>query len=1063
MVDGDGAAGGGIDRRRFLQYAGAAGAVLGADPVLARVAGASGRVPLLGPVATQVAGTPSLTTVVRRRDDLVALRFEFRNVVVDRSTTVPRLRLVEPTREGTVVVTFPPQALLEQALPFPAGVPTPGSLGARLSGPSRLAFAIPPDAVAAGIPYTVAGLLDWRRWTLQLPAAALDRPLAGGAPRVPGPPGPEQTSIEAPWWLQISPVGTATFVAATTPVSRRGRTELWHARLANPPSVIVDGQPGPGEPSEAPGPDRAIRAVWSPDPELPQLLGDISGANDGSPPEPFLASLTQRDRVSLIRLTSDGLLPGGARTRVPVEALHLSAIGATIDLGADFPAVLSGISLVQWRHRSTFGRDQYVRVVDRGYLLPFGHPCVRVAITERRFVGSGTSRSAPLERREYLVVTRPLVDFAGADAELLPTEGRQLPFRRVRLRTVVTPPVNRVALPGSGASDAACFFPVDAVTGLDVEFAATAVDRDGRSVEVRLPMLFVRGDVADEVAPMGQVRTAWNTYEHPERRWARLDGQKVAYAPSLAQRRGATSVGTSRVRFDVSDLADPSVPPRPGLLRSKPAMETAEVRLEEVEALSANALDGTRIRFDPVYLASGFDATVNAGGLFAELVEDRPLRFSRPPTQATTPGAGTDRSGGVITPDLQIRGLSRSLGVSGGDPQALRAGQFSPASFFAGPAVPRLLGGISLLDVIEAVAVPADDVAPSSALAITSRRTGDAVEALIAWTPDLKPDPAGIFDPGSTGRLRLDARVRTPLDPTDGGATSRVDGELTDVALNIPSSDYLIRIELSRLAFASRNGQEPAIDVDVRAVRFGGELAWVEGLRRYLTFGSGGPEISVLPDRVEASISVTLPNVTLGVFALRNIRFLAGLDLPLTGDPARVRFGLSSRDDPFRLTVFCIGGGGWVGIAFGADGLERLELGFEGGAEVGLDLGVASGSVSMMFGIALLLVQRPSGDEAELLGFFRLEGSVSAGPVSASITLGLELGYRQRSKASGGTLREMYGKGTIEIDLSVPLVPTPPISITYERSFRSDVNDPTFADQLTEADWGAYCGAFAGA
>ncbi|HSL59687.1 MAG TPA: hypothetical protein VK866_17700, partial [Acidimicrobiales bacterium] len=964
---------------------------------------------------------------------------------------------------------------VEQAVPFPASLPTPGSLGARLASPSRLSFTIPRAAVASGIPYTAEGLLDWRAWTIRVPVGARqadgERPplLPGSNPNIlnqpyrPQAPGPGDTSIEAPWWLQISPNPRAGFVAATRPVEHLGRTELWHTRLAVRDATLVDGQQALGPLSEAPSPDRAIRVVWSPDPDLPSLVGNVGGANTGSPPEPFLSAMTQRDRVSLIRLTTDSLLAGGDRTPVPVDTLHLSALGATLDLGATFPdpAPNANIGLKQWRHRATFGRDQYVRVVNRGYLLPFGHPCVEITITERRFVGSGPSRSAPLERRTFLVVTQPVVDYDGRDGELMPTEGRQVPFRRVRMRTIVSPPFNKDPLPGSGTTTTNCYFPVDAVTGRDVEFLATAVDPDGRSVDVRMPMAFVFGPLADQIGAMATIRAAWNAYDHPERRWARVDGQKVAYAPSLPQRRGATSVTTRRVRFDLTDQADPTLDPVPGRRRSFPAMEVAEVQLEEVEALSANSLDGTRIRFDGVYVASGFAAPVNAGGLWAELVDPQPLRFSRPPAQATTPGAGTDRAGGVITPDLQIRGLSRSIGVSGGNPADLRGGQFSPASFFAG-AAPRLLGGISLLDVIVPVAIPAGEVGPDSALAISSRRTADAVEALIRWRPDLKSDPLGVFEPG---RLRLDATVVTPLDPTDGAPTSRVDGELTDFALNVPTkSAMLIRIELSRLSFTSRNGQTPSVDAQVRNVSFGGELAWIEGLRKYLSFGgAGGPEISVLPDRIEAVVGVTLPNITLGVFALRNIRFLAGLDLPLTGEPARVRFGLSTRDDPFRLTVFCIGGGGWVGLAFGADGLERLELGFEGGAEIAIDLGVASGSVSIMFSIALLLVQGDGGEQAELIGMFRLQGSVSAGPVSASLTLGLQLGYRTRSKSGGGTLKEMYGKGTIELDLSVPLVPTPPISITYERSFRSDLADPTFEDQLTTDDWGAYCGAFAGA
>ncbi len=1035
-----------VDRRGFLAAAGAGLVLLGTGVPTASATGVRSL------AAAVLAPAASLSVVLHRRDDMVRLRFDFTNVTVDATASPPRLAVVDPSAQARVVITFPPQSMLEQALAFPASVPTPGTIQARLSRPSRLAFLIPASLVAAGIPFTTEGLLDWRGWQLRVPRGALDNPTrAGGTLYRPTAPTANETSIEAPWWLQISPTSGATFLGATSPVRRGDRVELWHARLA-PPAA---------DPTQ----DPAIRVIWSPDPALSTVLRDVGAADDSADRKPFRASLYQKDRVSLIRLTSDQTLSGGRRTPVPVRTLHLSALGATMDLGATFPnpAVSANISLKQWRHRSTFGRDQYVRVVNRGYLLPFGHPCVEVTITERMFVGSGTSRSAPLEQRIFLVVTQPTLTFPD-DAGLMPTDGRQVPFRRVTIRTVVSPPYNRFALPGSGTSAANCYFPIDAVTNRDVEFLATAVDKDGRSVDLRMAMAFVVGTLADQKAAMATIRQAWNGYNHPQRRWARFDGAKVAYAASLPQRRGATSVTTQRARFNLTDLSNPDIAPVPGRRRSFPALDVAEVRLEEVEALSANPLDGTRIRFDPVYVTSGFDAAANAGGLFAELVQERPLRFSRPPAQATTPGAGTDRSGGLASPDLQIRGLSRAVGVSGGDPQALRQGTFSPASFFAGPASPRLLGGISLLEVVAAVAVPAGQVAPSSALSITSRRTAEAIEALIRWTPQLKADALGIFEPGS-GRLRLDATVRTPLDPLDGAPTSLVDGELTDVALNIPSqAAMLIRIELSRVTFASRNGRKPDVDVDVRKVSFGGELAWIEGLRRYLSFGGdGGPQIEVLPDRVEAEVGVTLPGLTIGVFALRNIRFLAGLELPLTGDPARVRFGLSTRDDPFRLTVFCIGGGGYVQLAFGADGLERLELGFEGGAEVAVDFGVASGSVSMMFGIALLLLQSPSGDVAELVGHFKLNGSVSAGPVSASVTLGLELRYRETSKPGGGSRKEMFGKGTIEIDISVPLVPTPPISIEFERSFRSDVNDPTFADQLTALDWDAYCGAFAGA
>ena len=135
-----------LDRRGFLTAAGAAALLVGVEPVVAR---ATAGVPLLGSVTAQDAA-PTLVAVVRRRDDMVRLRFEFTNVALDRSTDVPLLRPAVPGVDGGVVVRFPPQSMLEQGLPVPASVPAPGSLGVRLARESRLSFTIPAGLLAPG-------------------------------------------------------------------------------------------------------------------------------------------------------------------------------------------------------------------------------------------------------------------------------------------------------------------------------------------------------------------------------------------------------------------------------------------------------------------------------------------------------------------------------------------------------------------------------------------------------------------------------------------------------------------------------------------------------------------------------------------------------------------------------------------------------------------------------------------------------------------------------------------------------------------------------------------------
>ena len=1071
-----------LQRRTFLKFAGAAGVVIAAESKLGGSAKAVGNGPEVGPwQLPDGLPEPSFSTIIRRPDDLVRLRLDGFNLSVDRGPAVPRLVLVDDGLDANVIVTFPPQALLEEALGDPAGNPAPGSLDARLAGPTRLGFVIPKELLASGIPYNARTLLDWSDWLLLTPKGARradgdppppptpQPPLFGlfGKFR-PEPPEPFDTSIEAPWRLQIAPNRRSGFVGRTLPFAGRTgqRPELWHARLA---TRTPEERPGGsmGELSEAPSPDRVIRAVWSPDPEIEDFLTDAESADSEN--EPFRASMHQRDRISLVRLTTDEFLPGSPTgpVPVPVDTLMLSALGASLDVGQSFADVDpgTGISVIEWRHRSTLARDHFVRIVERGYLMPFGHRAALVTITERKFVGAGGNRTAVLEQRKFLKVTQRLVEHVGSAAAGIPADGRQLPFESVRLTTAITPDlkIDGDALPGSGVSVGDCFFAVDVNTGADVLFHAIAVDRDGQRIDLRMPMAFINSTVAEKRVPMQTVRSAWNAYGVTARRSAQVAGQRLAYAAPLDQRRGATSATTDTIRFDLSPIEnDVLLADVAGRRRFWADMAAAEVRLEEVESISANSLGTTTITYDPVYRSDGFDPTTNAGGLWGTVggAAGVPLRFSRPPGQESQPGPGSNKSGGVATPDLEIRGLSRSLGVAAGDPAALRTGTFDPASFFAGPASPKLLGGISLLDIIRAVTLTPGEPAPGAALSITSRRTPTAIEALIRWTPDLQPDPLGIFEPGT---FRLDALVRTPLDGVAGTPSSRIDGELSAFSLNIPTGAVpLIRIEIDRVTFTSIDGREADTDVEVGDVSFGGDLAYIETLSKYLSFGTGGLEVDVLPDRIAVGLALPIPNITFGVFALRNVRFIAGLDIPFSGDPVRIRFALSTRDDPFRLTVFCVGGGGHVALAFGADGLETLELGFEAGAEVAIDLGVASGSVSTMIGVVLLVSKQDGVDTAAFLAYFRMNGSVSAGPVSASITLSLELGYQERTK-NGKTARTLYGRGTLEIDLSVPLVPTPPITITFERSLKADAADPTFSDQYDELAWTDYCDAYGAA
>src|SRR6202034_4783503 len=79
---------------------------------------------------------------------------------------------------------------------------------------------------------------------------------------------------------------------------------------------------------------------------------------------------------------------------VTVEHFSLSSLGATARLKGkwDPPSddnsskCWDALTVEEWRHIAALGRDIYVRMVYKGYLLPIGIRASLVKVTERQFV-----------------------------------------------------------------------------------------------------------------------------------------------------------------------------------------------------------------------------------------------------------------------------------------------------------------------------------------------------------------------------------------------------------------------------------------------------------------------------------------------------------------------------------------------------------------------------------------------------------------------------------------------------------------------------------------------------
>ncbi|HKI07120.1 MAG TPA: hypothetical protein VKA09_01870 [Nitrososphaeraceae archaeon] len=121
------------------------------------------------------------------------------------------------------------------------------------------------DQYRGYIPFSIEGLLNWTGLDLNVsPIAAIGRSPSddqvSNAPAI-QPPAPNETAIELPYKLVISPNQEVVWKHRFGLFTSRGRTELWHTRLALkvPKTPITpDGTVELSRNQSAP-----LRAIWS--------------------------------------------------------------------------------------------------------------------------------------------------------------------------------------------------------------------------------------------------------------------------------------------------------------------------------------------------------------------------------------------------------------------------------------------------------------------------------------------------------------------------------------------------------------------------------------------------------------------------------------------------------------------------------------------------------------------------------------------------------------------------------------------------------------------------------
>ncbi|SDF42950.1 hypothetical protein SAMN05216553_101599 [Lentzea fradiae] len=1044
-----------VSRRRFLYLTGAGGLVLA-------VARSGGTAPGDATAGYALTATATRTLHLRRREDSLNLRIDLFNADVSGA----QLRKVG-SGGAYLVVHFPPQAVLERTLTNRLGLgdlPLP----TRVSGPSRLAFDI---TSALPMALTVDALLAWTAFVPRLAPTATTTQTASALVA----PIDTETALELPWRMLLSPDETEGWKHATTPVTRNDWTELWHTRLGARNGAVVDDDPRA----------REMRAIWLADPQMAAWVRSPSSVPSS---EDITHVLTPKQRFSIVRLSADPALRNGVDPSLPkpveVSGLTLSSLGASFEAEGRWNyRPTADLQLVGWRHRATLGRDHEVRTEDAGYLWPYGHRASLIQVAERRVArrpnpdGSPGPWYAYLRQTQYVVVQQPTVTYWNDEA--LEKDGRELPFAAIRVLTRRTPELaafKDFADPAKPTGTYASFVPKAATAPTTpFLFHLRGIDHEGGEVDFTAPVVFVPGSTTTSTSLLNGIRNAHNTGTSPDAvalRTIDTAGRKIALAHRGTHPAGSTTATVDRIVLHSRVLSSAT-----GRAPFQPRMERAVLRLPEVSAVTGAALPATAFEFAQPYLDSGMGSGANAGGVFLA------LHSSAPPTPLAVSPATT---GGLATPAGDIQSISAKYGPGTAWPIDVAKDQYDPALLFGDGGKAKFLGGLPLKDLLPS---PEGSLANSDLVPKMGHRRVPELgvdEWSMYWMPKVKAAPG--FEPGQSTPhpLILSSVYSTPYrDGAESGV--RLNAELRDFTLYLLGKpNHWVSLEFDYLRYASASGAKTQVDCHVRRVNFQKSLQWVQDIAEKFSFLGGKLEITASTASVKAGLRFQLPEISLGPMAITELAFRAAVELPFDGTPVRLSFGLNSRERPFQLRVFGFNGGGHVDVVLGADGMERLEIGFVFGAGMSLDVGIGSGVVEVAGGITYLLEKvKVTENGAEvvrqqvgLAAFLRIRGALKIfGICTVSVEFYMGLTYLQKTDGSSVLFGEAYVTVSIECffisethtfrtQREFAKSPPPAAKRSAAGQRRALAAAPAipahpFGAAFTQQDWAGYCAAFA--
>lgn len=980
--------------------------------------------PETGPHDADVAEGPF--RVVRPADMLV-VDINLVNLRFDGHRLVRR----DPGEPAFVLVGLPPQHVMEEVPPLLSTVTTAlGPMKAFAAGSSHLAFSVP--ATMDGLDLSLASLLDWARLVPITVPVGLQGPDVPGSAVFQGIP---RSVLEFPTRLLVTydePVG---WVVPPEPPEADGSTALWHARLrgSQDDEVLLRAFATAGDRGVLPAPTPLSTEQLEDIVTLTSRV-ELPGPGGGPPLEIHSAPL-HAEQFIVTPLGSSAHLHGAW------EPLSQPAQDRFTQAGRRPP------NLVLYDHITGLGRDQFVRTATHGRMST-GHEAVHFEEFRRVFVARPNDGIvAYLQRQDRIVIKQPEFQYGPAGYK---HQGREMPFTALRITDRVTPLIQQPK------PDPDAFWVILQDSGKDHEFTLIGTDCEGRKVSFTMPLAFV----ADGV-PQGRLNNLYDPAQQPgleDRLKRAMGGQVMAMAQPPADAPGSTSHAVGSLTFGLG-IRDGNGQGKDLPVIGLPYVAGAAVRVPAVEQFTPNGGD-LSVTFNETYLQQTMAA--HPAGAYLDLEKAVDLTF------------GAEKAGGVASPNAAVKVITSQAGVI---PDMFKTdGATGPVvdvlpmkdirAAFAGA---KMLGFIPLGDIlksvtkdnlgalrqlgdaeIEAILKASDGLLPAPVLRIRDLVDGQGKELRYVWKPPLErpaSGPAHLLDV-SKAALILDARTVRSKDAVDQSAVA---GSLTHFALDF---EGIARLDFAELKFRAGPGKKPDVTASGLELTFSNDLEFINSLRSALPADAFGPGsyLDVQPSGIRAGFKLALPAIGLGAFTLSNLSLGAELDVPFEDKPVSFRFSVSEREHPFNVTVSLFGGGGYFSMLIDAQRVQQVEGAIEFGGAAALNLGVASGGVSVMAGIRF---SRGPAD-VTLGGYLRCNGNLTVlGIITVTAEFYLELTYEKHGHES-----VVRGRGTLTVGVRIAFF-SKSVELTLERSFSGAPGDPSFAECVQPRHWHEYCLAFA--